>query len=118
MTWRKVFSNPSLTWVQWGEHNIRSNTVEYGLRDDKGRSIGGYAVIEYGTFYKYGPDYKLESVVRTGAVFLRTQATRDGKTYGAIANRTECSSLEQAKTLAEKKLQTAAKRYAKQFGAK
>ena len=102
MSWSKVFSNPSLIWTPRGDDGFRSNVVEYGLRDDKGRSIGGYAVISIG--------------YPNPGVWLRTQATRNGKTYGAITNRTECSSLEQAKALAEKKLQAAAKRYAKQFG--
>lgn len=99
-------SNPtapsfSLTWTPRssdarGRHVLYSNVVEYGVFDETGRSIGGYAVI---------------GIWADDTIHLRTQATRDGKTFGGDARSTRCASIEEAKKLAEKKLRTAANRY-------
>ncbi len=92
----------TLIWTANSADRWRSNTVEHGLKDGKGRSIGNYAVIEAATW------------LSNTSYVVRTSATRDGHTFGAIANGTECKSLDDAKALAEKKIAAAGKRFARQ----
>jgi len=82
-------------------HVWRSEKVSYGVKDAKGRDVGGYVTIENGSAW------------REPGFYVRTNATRDGKGFGAIAKSARCATLEEAKALGEKKIADAAKRYAK-----
>lgn len=78
----------------------QSNVVDHGVKDAKGRAIGGYVLIEH-----YVPDdYGVE-----------VQSTRDGKKFGAInvRGRMHVKTLEEAKALAVTKLAEQAKRFVK-----
>jgi hypothetical protein len=120
----------TLTWKAPSQHNVvcvsfvgepdgepmcltcwTSEVFEHGLRDPKGRSVGSIASVVTHAYTK-------DSVV-TSYHYLRTFATRNGEIFGSAAPRgTLCSSLEEAKALAEKKVALAGKRFARQFGNK
>lgn len=88
-------------------------TVEHGLKDNKGRTIGSYAEIEA----RPRPiivDKRCVGLESKLTYSVMTQATRDGKMFGAIATRgTLCDSLEAAQALAAKKIAAAGKRFAR-----
>jgi len=79
----------------------RSSIVTHG-HDAKGRLIGNYAAIQRASYYR---DPKMYVV--------STQATRDGKHFGAISTGTAVATFEEAQALAVKKLGEARKRYEK-----
>ena len=97
-----------------------SNTVDHGLKDRKGRTIGNYAKIE--VFRKLSRDaagnyIALEDgrrlLEKDPTYLVMTQTTRDGEMFGATSTQgTECSSLEDAKAVAVKKIVAAGKRFA------
>jgi len=92
-----------------------SDVVEHGLRDDRGRAIGNFARIE--SFQKLiRRDDGVWALATEVSYFVTTQATRDGKMFGASSvQHTECGTLEEAQALAAKKITAAGKRFARQF---
>jgi hypothetical protein len=98
------------TWV--------SAVIEHGLKDNKGRAIGGYAVIQCRpkTIRTTENGAHRYTLAPEATYFVRTQATRDGDSFGAGWNRpTECKSLDEAQALAAKKIDAAGKRFARQI---
>ena len=104
-----------------------SNVVEHGLKDGKGRAIGNYAVIDaFQLLVQAMKGGRMQSVEIEGTnglcqletertFFVTTQATRDGKMFGAISvGGTRCKTLEEAQTIAAKKIAAAGKRFARQ----
>lgn len=114
--WR---SSPELPAVE------TSQNVDYGVRDSKGRAIGGYAEIVPSAEWVDGteplPNHHradgrpVMRKVPSGRVLfhVRTNATRDGKPFGAIPRSTIVDSMDAAKALAEKKIEAAKARFAK-----
>jgi hypothetical protein len=90
-----------ITWNSTTPTHWRTDNVDHGLVDEKGRKIGGRATVYVssidGNFYAYA------------------HATRDGQSFGAIPRATKCASLEQAQRFAISKLNSQRARYAKQF---
>jgi hypothetical protein len=74
-----------------------SDHVNYGVKDAKGRAVGGYALITHR--------------VGTSDYSVCTKATRDGRGFGALPRRAWATSLEPAQALAVKKLLQAKARY-------
>lgn len=72
-----------------------SATVDYGARDEKGRKVGGYAVIES---------------VTPQAWKVRVYSARDGQKFGAIPRATYYDTLDEAKHGAARSLNRARKR--------
>ena len=97
--WRdpRAWSNESGHGSTW-----QCETVDYGLADARGRSIGGYATIDHGSNFR-----------NKDAFYLSVRATRDGQSFGALPRPTEYKTLELAKAGAAKKIAEAQKRYAK-----
>lgn len=114
-------SNPietsSLVWTEYQPDYWKSDVVDHGLRDGKGRSIGGFA--------KISPRWTGAEERLPGFV-LGIYATRDGKKFGAIPPYTIVPSVEAGQVLAEKKLVEQHRRFEKavtkgagrQFGGK
>jgi hypothetical protein len=99
--------------VKRTETRYVSNVVEHGILDNKGRAIGNYAEIDaYQRLVKADAEpFALEA---KPTYFVTTNATRDGQKFGALSTKgTACSTLEEAKVLAEKKIVAAGKRFAK-----
>lgn len=76
--------------------------VDYGLKDEKGRKVGGLLIIRHTLL-----DSFLGNI----------QATRDGWKFGAITPHAEYPSLEEAKAALEKKAAQSMKRFQKKYGA-
>lgn len=104
-----------LTWSGLpGRHTSQwaSNIINFGLKDSKGRVLGGYAWIEE----RYERTISSsEGTIYEGRklFFVNTRATRDGVTFGAWPRQTPAETLEAAKALAEKKIAETGARYAK-----
>jgi hypothetical protein len=106
----------------------RSAVVSHGLKDSKGREIGNFASIEARPKRARDAAGKTLGLEAHETFFVSTQATRDGRSFGASCGKqgTECFSLDEAKALAAKKIAEAGKRFAravakgegKQFAAK
>ncbi len=101
------------TFTKW-----TSNTVEHGLSDRAGRSIGSYAVIRD---HQRMIEQAAENALGKRWVFLpevtylvTTQATRDGRSFGGGSGYgTSVKTLEEAKALAQKKIAAAGKSFAR-----
>ncbi len=119
LIWSKRYTNPD-------HEDLRSQVIDYEVKDNKGRAIGGFAVIEVQDEWVEGtvpvprchpkPDgTPYMEKVRSGRrhFHVATYATRDGHQFGAIPRGTFVSTLEAAKELAEKKVVEAARRFAK-----
>jgi hypothetical protein len=108
----------TLTWTEQPPNFNRwvSNIVEHGLKDGKGRSIGNYACIHTrdSRAEKVPGQWQYKIVPCELYYYVTTQATRDGKGFGAIVtNGTEAATLDAAKALAAKKIAAAGKRFAR-----
>lgn len=78
-----------------------TEVVPFDVKDAKGRAVGGYAVAT-------------QSLSRDDMFYIRTQATRNGDTFGAISRPTQfVGSLEDAQIFAAKKLEAARRRAVK-----
>ena len=104
---------------------IESIKQDHGLVDPKGRSVGGKIVIdklEAGELdpvaHGYGWRWSTADGKAPGEIRLRVYATRNGVEYGASPRGTYYSTIEAARTAAEKAFAAQAKRYAKLFAAK
>ena len=84
-----------------GNQHWFSGVVEHGVRDSKNRAIGGYVTIN---------SFTNGTVTRFA---LSLNATRDGKKFGALPRRSYADTLEDAKSVGEKKLGEQGKRYAR-----
>jgi hypothetical protein len=105
-----------LTWTTQQADYWWSNTVDHGIRDEKGRAVGGYAGIHFlrppppDSMWQYGAG-------REGKYELEVYAARDGKKYGAIPRGTVYDTLEEAQAAAAAKLAKQRAAYAKKYGA-
>jgi hypothetical protein len=113
-------ATPILVWTANnypGEVSYQSNVVEHGVKDNKGRAIGNYACIRESTTRYEEVEGQWQRRAFTVPVYYRvtTQATRDGKTFGAISTGyTEAATLEEAQAIAAKKVAAAGRRFARQ----
>lgn len=88
-------------------------TAAHGIKDEKGREVGGYTTVA--RCDKRWDSATYAYVATETFYVVRIQAARNGKHYGASSGSTECASLEAARTMAAKKLAAQAKSYAKKY---
>lgn len=127
------YGDPTRTWEKL--------TIEdYGLRDEKGRTVGGYAHIQKtqllariatdGTLifptwvkdpvghngtWRYDDGAAAADAAHIVAFDVEIRATRNGATFGAIPRSTYYATIEQARVAARKGLDNQRKRYAKKY---
>jgi hypothetical protein len=103
-----------ITWTEVAPGDWNSQDFDYGVRDAKGRAVGGFVRLER-LFPRVNRRTESGDWVteRTGPDFyyVTHNTTRDGRGFGAIPNGTRCSTLEEAKTLASKKVNEARRRF-------
>lgn len=96
-----------------------SQSFDYGVRDNKGRVIGGRVSIRKRFACKRDADGKIvfgedrHAVEDLDRPFFEVchHALRDGRGFGAIPRGTNCATLEAAKVLAAKKVKEACARF-------
>jgi len=103
-----------------GSHRVES--IDTGMKDEKGRAVG-YSVSRYdATVVEAGPGqgyYPSMAGVDVGTTVYgaRVQPTRDGKGFGASAERITALSEDAREVEIAQKLTQGRKRYAKKYGA-
>lgn len=78
--------------------------ADHGVRDDKGRKIGGRVDIDPGTG------------INSGTFTVRVHATRDGVTFGALRKASRYKNVREALEAATRKVLEQRKAYARKYG--
>lgn len=94
--------------------SIRTDVIEHGVQDEKGRTVGGYVEIK---FFEACPANGYRGAILESYFVVSVNATRNGKKFGAISRGTEVKggTWEACKAFGDRKLAEQAKRYKKQF---
>jgi hypothetical protein len=99
-----------------GENTWSSQVFDYGVKDAKGRTVGGAVHVELRvpsvTFRNEAGQWVTEPTGKPAFYYVTHSARRDGRHFGSSFPRgTRCSTLEEGKTVAGKKVQEARRRF-------
>lgn len=102
--------------IEYTDHSAGTRVVfigraDYGVKDEKGRAVGGYARLEgpNPSYARWQPNAQDKWALWTGA-------TRNSVSFGASTEAAFYNTEEEARAAAVKKLAAAQKRYQKKYG--
>jgi hypothetical protein len=105
---------PTPTWTFDPHHESHHLSVDHHLRDEKGRAVGGQAVIHH-----LPPDfYSVLTEGGTKTFRVVVTPTRDHQTFGSGRSFSFHATLASAKAQAARDLQKQAQSYVKKYGSR